>query len=60
MSASGPSGPLVSFFFEGGEDPNTIKSGPMLAASETPFKWHFPDGPMMAQHNTLNAGLKAL
>ena len=40
------------FLFSGGEDPNTIKSGP--------FKWRLAGGLMMVQHNTLNAGLNSL
>ena len=38
-------------FDEGREDRNTTKSGPSSAqASETPFKWRFAGGPMVAQH----------
>ena len=41
------------FFDERKEDPNSTKSGPSSAPSETPFKWRFAGGPMMAQHRML-------
>ena len=37
-----------------------LKAGQYRSASETPFKWRLAGGPMMAQYNTLNAGLKPL
>ena len=43
------------FLFSGGEDPNTIKSGPLSARQQ-----NLAGGLMMAQHNTLNAGLNSL
>ena len=43
---------LTVFFLidDGREDPNTSISGPSLAVSKTPFKWHFTGMPLMAQH----------
>ena len=56
----------VVYFLEGGrEDSNTIKSGTLStrqrnAVQMALFKWRFAGGPMIAQHNTSNADLKAL
>ena len=41
---------LVEYGIEG---PNTTISGPSSAASETPFKWRFAGGSMVAQHRKL-------
>ena len=46
---------LISFYLfnflvdKGREDPNITKSWPSPAPSETPFKWCFAGGPMVAQ-----------
>ena len=37
-----------------------LKSGHRRPASETPSEWRFAGGPMIAQHNTLNARMKDL
>ena len=37
-------------FDKGREDTNSSKRRPSSARRETPFKWHFAGGPMMAQH----------
>ena len=45
--------PNFNFFLvdEGRDDQNIIIGGPSSAGvSETPFKWRFAGGPIMAQH----------
>ena len=50
----GPTSTTLFFQFdEGREGPNTTRSGPSTARSETPFKWRFAGGPF-------NSGLVAL
>ena len=54
-------GPTLPMFSGEGERIQIpLKAGQYRPASETPFKWRFAGGPIMAQHNTLDAGLKAL
>ena len=48
------------FFFEGERFQVPLEAGQYRPASEKPLKWRFAGGPMMAQHNTLNARLKDL
>ena len=48
------------YFLEGERIQIPLKADQYRPASETPFKWRFAGGSMMAQHNTLDAGLKAL
>ena len=48
------------FFFEGERIEIPLKAGQYWPTSETSFKWRFAGGPMMAQHNTLDARLKDL
>ena len=35
----------------------SLKVGHYWPASKTPFKWHFPDGPMMAQLGNIECWL---
>ena len=37
-------------FDEGRKDPNTFSAGHQRPASETPFKWRFAGGSMIAHH----------
>ena len=48
MSASGPSGPLVFVFLKGARLQKPSKAGNYRPASDTPLKWGFPGGPIMA------------
>ena len=48
------------FCFEGEGIQLPLKAGQYRPASEPPLKWRFAGGPVVAQHNTLNARLKDL
>ena len=44
-------GPTSDIFFDGGQRIQlTLKAGHHRPTSETPFKWGFAGGPMMALH----------
>ena len=51
---------LCQCFFLGDRIQVPLKAGQYRPASKAPLKWRFAGGPMMAQHNTLNARLKDL
>ena len=50
------------FFSRFGEEERIYrqKRATIGPGGETPFKWRFAGGPIVAQHNTLNARLKDL